>query len=229
MSNGLNKTLYNMDDSHNEYGNHDVAQIAARWDAKARLWDEQFLKPDSHLNQDGAYDQFIADAQLILSQLGNRTINLLEIGCGTALVSDALQGNHIAITGIDISEKMLDKARKKKIKNASFFCADVFNLPIEGTPQYNVILSRGILLSHYCKSDVVALLNVIKRCGSLGDTVVMLDFLNADATDSSYHQPTNKTYYFPDEIRKVANEIGFLTCRFTGSPKHRTRCVILHL
>ncbi len=229
MSNGLNKSLYNMDDSHEEYSIHDVSKIAARWDAKASLWDEQLLDPGSHLNQDGAYDQFIADAKIILSQLSNRTINLLEIGCGTALVSDALQGNNISITGIDISEKMLEKAREKKINNASFFCTDVFTLPIEGAPQYNVILSRGILLSHYNKSDVIALLNAIKRCGSLGETVVMLDFLNADATDESYHQPTNKTYYSPEEIIKLANGVGFLSCRFTGSPQHRTRCVILNL
>lgn len=230
MSHGLNRALYNMDDSQTEYEQRNVEAIACRWDAKASLWDEQLQQPDSHLNQDGAYDCFISDALLLLNGLGETPLQLLEIGCGTALVSEALQREHVTITGVDISEKMLDKAREKQILNASFFCKDVFSLPIEGEPLYNLILSRGILLSHYSKDDAVALLSTIKKCGLPSTcTVAMLDFLNADAIDSSYHRPANKTYYTSEDIQELAEKVGIRECRFTGSSKHRTRCVILQL
>ncbi|WP_434999629.1 class I SAM-dependent DNA methyltransferase [Vibrio scophthalmi] len=229
MSNGLNQSLYELSDSQDEYGNIDISTIANRWDAKADLWDEQLQNSDSHLNQDGAYDQFILDAKALLQTFNGKSVHLMEIGCGTALVAEALQKSSVTITGVDISDKMLEKARRKGILNASFHNADVFALPISGTPKADLVLSRGILLSHYSKHDAGAMLRAIRNCCEQKASVVMLDFLNAEASDPNHHRPGNKTYYHPSEIAEMASEVGFNSCRFTGTNKQRSRCVIIAL
>lgn len=229
MSNGLNQSLYKISDSQDEYANRDISTIANRWDAKAELWDEQLQNSDSHLNQDGAYDQFIFDAKALLETFNSKSVHLMEIGCGTALVAEALQKPSVTITGVDISDMMLEKARGKGILNASFHKADVFALPIFGTPKADLVLSRGILLSHYLKHDSCVMLKAIRSCCKQKSSVVMLDFLNTEAANQNYHLPGNKFYYHPHEIAEMASEAGFKSCRFTGTYKHRSRCVIMML
>ncbi|MCG3759054.1 class I SAM-dependent methyltransferase [Shewanella sp. LC6] len=229
MSNGLNQSLYEISDSYNEYGNRDISTIANRWDAKADLWDEQLRNAYSHLNQDGAYEQFILDAKALLETFNCKSVHLLEIGCGTALVAEALQKPSVTITGLDISEMMLKKAREKRILNASFHNADVFALPIAGIPKADLVLSRGILLSHYSKHDACIMFRAIRNCCKQKASVVMLDFLNVEASDPNHHRPGNKTYYHPNEIAEMARKAGFKSCRFTGTHKHRSRCTIITL
>lgn len=229
MSNGLNQSLYEISDSQGEYCNRDIFTIANRWDAKAELWDVQLQNADSHLNQDGAYDQFILDAKVLLEAFNGQSVHLMEIGCGTALVAEALQKPSVTITGVDISDMMLEKAREKGILNASFHNADVFALPIPGTPKADLVLSRGILLSHYSKHDACVMFRVIRNCCEQNASIVMLDFLNVEASDPNHHRPGNKTYYHPSDIEEMARKAGFKSCRFTGTHKQRSRCAIITL
>ena len=51
--------------------------------------------------------------------------HVLDIGCGTGFPIDAyLSGQGFSVTGIDVSARMLEKARKLNLKNARFLLAD---------------------------------------------------------------------------------------------------------
>jgi len=55
--------------------------------------------------------------------------SLLEIGAGTGWWSRFFSDAGFAVTGIDISPRMVDIAQTKKIPNATFKCADAHKLP----------------------------------------------------------------------------------------------------
>lgn len=59
--------------------------------------------------------------------------DLLDAGCGTGMMLSMLQrdcpGKHY--TGIDLSEKMIETARKKKLDGVRFVTGDCENLPFE--------------------------------------------------------------------------------------------------
>ena len=61
-------------------------------------------------------------------------MKILDIGCGTGNLSLELAKLGAEVTGVDISEAMLVKAREKAKKenlDIEFYCADVHNLPFD--------------------------------------------------------------------------------------------------
>jgi ubiquinone/menaquinone biosynthesis C-methylase UbiE len=54
---------------------------------------------------------------------------LLEVGCGTGHWSRVFSEYGFEVTGIDVSERMIDIAKSKNIPNASFQVADAHSLP----------------------------------------------------------------------------------------------------
>jgi len=56
---------------------------------------------------------------------------LLEIGCGTGHWSQFFSEHSFEVTGVDVSERMIDMAQNKKIPNASFRVGDGHSLPFK--------------------------------------------------------------------------------------------------
>jgi len=69
---------------------------------------------------------------------------LLDIACGTGAQAVYLQ-DHFTVTGIDISDEMLDIA-KNKVKNAAFINADMCDFHLNS--QYDVILNLYGSIGH---------------------------------------------------------------------------------
>lgn len=227
--NDLNKSLYGISDSDTEYITLNRDEISSRWDKKSEFWDQHLLNENCHLNQDNAYSNFIVEADLLLEKYfcPNTEMHLLEVGCGTGLVAQALQRSDLLITGIDISTKMVEKAQSKNIKNARFLVVDIFQLSHSDIPPANFIFSRGILLSHYGYTNGELILkNLYEKC-ILNKSIVMLDFLSSYANASSLHLPQNKTYYTREKIIEMVKKIGFKKYSFIGSIDDRVNYVVL--
>jgi ubiquinone/menaquinone biosynthesis C-methylase UbiE len=60
---------------------------------------------------------------------GAKGKKLLEVGCGTGHWSQFFSEYGFEVTGVDISERMIDIARAKSIPNSSFQIADGHSLP----------------------------------------------------------------------------------------------------
>ena len=72
--------------------------------------------------------------------------------------------------------------------------------------KFDLIVSRGIILSHYNKKNAIHLLNSIyDRLSSEGYAI--LDFLNKESIHK--YKPCNKTYYTYHEFKLLASSIGF--------------------
>lgn len=87
----------------------DFEKNAAAYDAICDSWAETRNK--SPINR--CVVQFAA--------LLEKGCHVLDIGCGTGFPIDAyLSGQGFSVTGIDVSARMLEKARKLNLKNARF-------------------------------------------------------------------------------------------------------------
>lgn len=75
----------------------------------------------------------------------NKSISLLDFGCGTAHLLAYIKQNNIenlAYSGLDISQKFVDVA-KKKFPETSFFCQDILQSVID-FPTFDYVIMNGV-------------------------------------------------------------------------------------
>lgn len=73
---------------------------------------------------------------------------VLDLGCGTGVLEQHLNGNGYSVTGVDLSEAMLRIARRKDIECVdSLLLSDAESLPF-GDESFDAVLSCGVV--KYC-------------------------------------------------------------------------------
>ena len=75
------------------------------------------------------YDRMEKEAVAALLPGARDGPKLLDVGCGTGHWSQYLAAKGYNVTGVDVSEQMIQIARGKDIANSRFFIADGENLP----------------------------------------------------------------------------------------------------
>lgn len=196
--------------------------IRQRWDQKADHWDADLADPSCHLNDDDAYHRFLAAAEAAVAVrrafCGGRL--LVDLACGTGLVAAHFVDRFQRAVGVDISPRMLAVAAARRLARVEFLEASCFELAgrIAGA---GVVLSRGILLSHYGRRLAAPLLGQV--CGILSPDggFAILDFLNARSRGDYAANPDNKTYYTAEEIQAEAVRAGFRRATILGEPDRR--------
>lgn len=76
----------------------------------------------------------------------NKELKIIDIGCGTGRHSIELSKRGYEITGIDLSESLLQKAREKAIQNGlhiNFLRHDARNLPFENQFDVAIMMCEG--------------------------------------------------------------------------------------
>ncbi len=76
----------------------------------------------------------------------NKRLNILDVGCGTGRHAIELSKRGYSITGIDLSESLLEKAREKADQNnlnITFLRHDARNLPFENQFDVALMLCEG--------------------------------------------------------------------------------------
>lgn len=118
-----------------------TTQGSMEWDREAATFDEQ---PDHGL-RDPAVRQ--AWELLLLPFLGERTLSIVDLGCGTGTLTFLLAQAGHQVFGVDFSFKMLEVARAKANAlqlPAAFAQGDVADPPV--TPAcVDVVVSRHVL------------------------------------------------------------------------------------
>ncbi len=203
------------------YASRNLKSIAARWDARAKSWDQALEDPSCHLNEDDAYCRFIRVVQRLIAQRRRFCAprGIIDAGCGTGLVLAKVISSFSWGIGVDISPKMVRAARAKRLPNARFVVGDCFDLP-SLCPKAGVIMSRGVLLSHYGLDQGQAILRSSWAALAPGGFLVF-DFLNEAARTKFKHTTENKTWFGRGEIRSMARRAGFSTVNILGKPNHR--------
>ncbi len=76
----------------------------------------------------------------------NKELKIIDIGCGTGRHSIELSKRGYSITGIDLSESLLQKAREKALQNGlqiNFLRHDARNMPFENQFDVAIMMCEG--------------------------------------------------------------------------------------
>jgi len=213
-------------DSRDFYEARRLEQIAKRWNAKAADWDRNLQDPTCHLNEDDSYARFLEALTGEVARRQNfcREHGVIDVGCGTGLVLASIVSTFAWGLGIDISPEMVQLAQAKGIPKARFAVGDCFLLSAHAR-RAGVVVSRGVLLSHYGRQNAVAFLESLRSALAPGGFVVC-DFLSQTGKNKFEHFAPGKTYYTESEICQLAGAVGFRTARVLNEPERRVRILL---
>ncbi len=112
-----------------------------------RLWDGASSEYDSHSGH-GIEDpeQVAAWSDALRSMLPRRAGRVLDVGCGTGVISLLVADRGHTVVGIDLSEGMLAKARAKgkRRRDVRFVRGDAINPPGEPA-SFDAVVNRHVL------------------------------------------------------------------------------------
>ncbi len=170
----------------------------ARFDRAAATWDEN---PGRRLMA-----QKITAA--ILAQVPVQpTMTAIDYGCGTGLLTLALQPHVRQIIGIDSSPGMLavleEKVRAACIANLETRCLDLGTQPL---PELRVDLIVSAMALHHI-ADVPQLLRALAQLLLPGGYIALADL---DAEDGSFHEDKTGVYHSGFERNWLTEELATL-------------------
>jgi 2-polyprenyl-3-methyl-5-hydroxy-6-metoxy-1,4-benzoquinol methylase len=175
----------------------------------------RFSKADLILQQWNDEKQFRNE---ILPNLPEeKNISILEIGCGSGkLVSFLLSKGYNYISGIDISEEMVDKAHASGLTN--IYCGNVFEFLTNGEEIFDVIIGIDII-EHFEKEDLTnLLLLVLTRLKKNGR--IIFRTCNMDAAfpgQFAYGDFTHATLLNASSAMQMMQSTGFTTIQIQRS------------
>lgn len=137
--------------------------------------------------------------EMLLSSVDLQGRTLLDVGCGTGNLLEYInsKGIELSYTGVDILEKMIEKAKSKRL-NAEFIKVDIFKNTIFKDQSFDVIYSSGIFNLNLGNNKDF-LINALKLFMRLSSDTVVFNLLHCNSPDRE-----DKYYYFhPDEISEI--------------------------
>jgi ubiquinone/menaquinone biosynthesis C-methylase UbiE len=117
-------------------------QVAAHWDRRATHFDEDFGHSIRTPGERAAWDRIL---DLVLP--GPRTLDALDVGCGTGFLSFELAARGHWVTGVDFAPAMLAEAHRKATARGlvvTFEQADAEQLPFPPA-RFDLVISRHVL------------------------------------------------------------------------------------
>ncbi len=204
-----------------------MSELKRDFDRDAALWDEN----------PGRVKVAANIAQSILAQIAlNPDMDVLDFGCGTGLVTLALQPHVGSITGVDSSPGMLD-VLKRKISDRHFANVKTLYVDIDRgdtlSGSYHLIVSSMTL--HHIK-DVDALLKQFyQRLHPSG----MLCIADLDEDGGRFHEVNDGVFHFGfnrEALSRQFEAAGFQNVRtlqaahvekpIAGGSKHRFTIIL---
>jgi 2-polyprenyl-3-methyl-5-hydroxy-6-metoxy-1,4-benzoquinol methylase len=138
----------------------------------------------------------------------NPNASLLDIGCGTGNpLTKYLCERKFHVTGIDISEKMVEMAKSENILNAEFIACDF--LDFSSTQKFDGVLAWDSFF-HFPKEKQE---DIYFKVGSLLNSGGYLLFTHGDADDEHTDKMMDETFYYSclpkDKVCQTLIDIGF--------------------
>ena len=174
------------------------------FDTAAATWDEEPRRVKLAGN---------VGAAIIDTMHPDRSMNVLDFGCGTGLITLLLQPQVKSIIGVDSSRGMLDvverKVRECGLDNVGTFLCD-FERGDRPEGHFQMIVS-SMTLHHV--SDLTQLFRLFSDLLQPGGVLGIADL---DAEDGSFHDDPAGVHHHGFErelITSLLTKVGFIECR----------------
>lgn len=139
---------------------------------------------------------------------------VLDVGCGAGVKSKYLITKGLKVVGIDLSEKMIEIA-KKEVPNAKFHVADIMQ-PLEFSEKFDGIFAQAVLL-HISKKDIKNVLsNLLIQLKPRGYLYIAVKGLKKGQSeeqvikenDYGYEYERFFSFYKSEELNGYIKELG---------------------
>jgi len=175
---------------------------------------------DRYASEDQKINDFLTKQIVLGFTNGIKGKKILDCGCGTGRFVEFFAKEGAEVVGSDISENMLEIA-KKKVPAAAFVKADIFSLPFENKTFDIIICSQVLTHLHNYKKPLLEMKRVLKDEG-----IIIIDIRNIlwpyrlPLLLKRIFKKSNGDYY-PDytsiwRIKGICNEIGLKVDNFRG-------------
>ncbi len=124
---------------------------------------------------------------------------VIDLGCGTGIISSLLVKKGAEVTGIDISKNMI-KIAKTRVKGARFLVGDIENMDL---PSGYFDIGVCVLTMDYI-SDMKRVLREINRVLKKSGTLILIvrnPFVSSTKPIDSRHKHVRKFYYYFKEYK----------------------------
>jgi predicted TPR repeat methyltransferase len=112
--------------------------VAGAYDADAERWDRT-------VREQGYESPRLLMAALEPAPASPKSLDVLDLGCGTGLCGLCFQSWARSLTGIDLSPKMLDQARARGIYEA-LIQGDIITAPRQFVNRFDLVVASDVLL-----------------------------------------------------------------------------------
>ncbi len=171
------------------------------------------------------YDRLEKKAISRYLQLRARGKKLLEVGCGTGHWSRFFSECGFEVTGVDISERMINIARAKNIPNSSFQVADGHFLPFEDSA-FDV--TAAITTLEFVRDAEVVVQEMVRCTRKPGGQLLIgvlneLAWLNRDRKQRPESPYIKARLFSPKELKQLLVRYGearVVTAGFIPRQKH---------
>jgi len=172
------------------------------------LFDGYADRFDHHLQQVLSYktpEQLAWSLRMLPGIQAMLPMSLLDLGCGTGLGAQALQGMTSVRVGVDLSEKMIEKARFKQLYS-ELHSLDIIEFMTGCDRTFDLVVATDVLgyignLSPFFK----AVRNVMAAQGLLAFSIE-----KEEGTASFHLHPNGRYTHAPEYILKLAEEEGYV-------------------
>lgn len=148
---------------------------------------------------------------------------VLDIGCGSGYLSKYLSERAFQITGIDVSEKMIEIAKSQNIPHAGFVVSDFFDFL--STAKFDGIIAWDSFFHFPKKKQEV----IYYKAESLLNSGGYLLFTHGNADDEHIDEMMGEPFYYSslskDRVCKILTRLGldieYVQENFTEKDSHR--------
>lgn len=165
---------------------------------------------------------------ILLTHLGKNSLfhNALDMGCGTGMCGKEFVAVAERLTGVDLSEKMLEKARKKLVYDR-LTRADVVDFLTHTTETFDLFISTDVFI--YIGELEPVFKAVAKRAQQDGYFIFSVESCNIDK--DYVLRPSGRYAQSQTYIAELAETHGFAIelCQATGIRKEEGRWIMGHV
>lgn len=120
--------------------------------------------------------------EIINKNLNKTKLDILDLGCGTGIHSKLLSDMGHNVVGVDISEGMIEIAKKNSSKNEEYFIHDIVDFRLK--KKFDVVLSLFHVFSYQVNNENISGFFKTIKCHLKDNGIAIFDYWHTSAVMS---------------------------------------------
>lgn len=190
----------------------------------SELFDQYADHFDAHLTQVLKYAVPEKISTMLSAHLSSASMACLDLGCGTGLCAPFLRQHAGTLTGVDLSQNMLDQAARLNLYD-SLVCAEITDFLFHTDQQFDLITAADVLV--YLGDLNQLMQGVGKALGDRGLFCFSVEHLDRDGSSDDYILQTSARYaHSAAYLRQLAHRYDLTVIdmqQHTGRQEHQIK------